>query len=353
MRICFAVSAMESGGAERVVSTLSAELIKKGHQVTIMMVSSTKTTSYYALDENVNLIALCEGKKKASNPIKRVSALRRYFNENKPDVVVAFLPHICIYTWLALKNTDIPYILSERNDPNQYSIIYKLLIQKAFKDANACVFQTHDALAWYRKHPKETDRVIFNSVGLTFVPEIKSNLVKKKTVLFVGRLDSQKNYKMLLNAFKMFLDIHQNYILDVYGDGPKKENFLSMVNVLGIQKNVRYHGKSRTWHKDEYDAGIYVSTSDYEGMSNSLEEAAALGIPCVATNCPIGGSAELATAFNNIILTKVNDEFDFLQGMEKAIDMKSCFEGVNIKVDKKTIVEEWLSLINTVLGEKR
>ena len=339
---------MESGGAERVVSTLSDELTKKGHKVVIVMVSAIERRSYYRLNSNVELIPLCEGMRKASNLVRRVSMLKNVLKEKKTDVVVAFLPHVCVYTWLALRNTNIPYILSERNDPNQYSKIYQFLIKQAFNKANACVFQTHDALSWYRNIPKDTDRVIFNIVGLTFVPEKMSNCKKKESVLFVGRLDQQKNYDLLLRTFKRFRELYPGYILDVYGDGPEKERFLSLISELGLQKHVKYHGKSTTWHMDEYNAGMYVSTSDYEGMSNSLEEAATLGIPCVATDCPIGGSAELAGVFNNIILCKVGDEDEFLNGMISAANMNCYFETINSRVSKDTIINEWLDLLSSV-----
>lgn len=348
MKICFAVSAMESGGAERVVSTLSNELSNRGYDVTIVMVSATFKKCYYELNTDVKLIALCENALKASNPFKRVKELRRFILNENPDVVIAFLPHVCVYTWLALKNSNIPYILSERNDPNQYSFIYKVLIRKAFSKANACVFQTHDALKWYRNVQKDTDKVIYNIVGLTYIPKIGSNVNKKKSVLFVGRLDPQKNYVMLLRVFKRFLNNNPDYILDVYGDGPDREQFLELIKALKLRESVVYHGKSSSWHEDEYNAGMFVSTSDYEGMSNSLEEAATLGIPCVATNCPIGGSAELASIFDNIFLCNVGDENAFLNGMQLAIENNCSFDGINKGVAKETIINEWINLLEKV-----
>lgn len=348
MKICFNVSAMESGGAERVVSTLSNELVKKGHNVSIVMVSAIECRSYYKLDSKVELIALCEGFKSTPNPIKRVQILKKRLLMQKPDVVIAFLPHICVYTWLACKDIDVPYILSERNDPNTYSLIYKILIRKAFEAASGCVFQTHDAMEWYRKEKKFSDRIIFNSVGLTYIPTIGSNKEKKKSVLFVGRFDAQKNYEMLLKSFKKFLIDYPEYILDVYGDGPERENFFSILHELKLNNHVCYHGKSNTWHRDEFSAGLYVSTSDFEGMSNSLEEAAALGIPCVATDCPIGGSAELAKIFDNILLCKVKDENSFVQKMKEAVSIPCYFNGVNSKISREVIVNEWLNLINDI-----
>ena len=352
MHICFTVSAMQTGGAERVVSTLSNELAVLGHKVTIIMVSVSQKESVYKLNENVELFALCEGYKNRVFPTKRVRILQRKVLDIKPDIVIAFLPHICVYTWAALKNTNVPFIVSERNDPNQYSKVYKLLIKQAFNKANGCVFQTHDELNWYRKKPRITDRVIFNVVGLTYTPEINENINKKQNVIFVGRIDAQKNYQLLLKAFSIFLDQHTGFVLDIYGDGPEKETFLSLASEMNLMDNIRYHGRSLTWHRDEFNAGMFVSTSDYEGMSNSLEEAATLGIPCVATDCPIGGSRELANVFDNIMLSPVGDAQLFANQMEKAFAMNVSFNGINEKVSKAVVVGQWLSLIEQLVSDR-
>ena len=352
MHICFTVSAMQCGGAEKVVSTLSNEFSGLGHTVSIIMVSENKDDTYYQLNLNVNLYALCKGSESRVNPVNRIKLLRKKILDIKPDIVIAFLPHICVYTWLALKDTCVPYITSERNDPNTYSLVYKVLIRNAFSDADGCVFQTHDALRWYRKKNKLTDRIIPNIVGLTYQPELHSNITKKRNVVFVGRLDEQKNFSMLLKAFSLFIINHPEYTLDVYGDGPEKDTFFSLANELGLLDFIRYHGRSSNWHMDEYNAGLYVSTSDYEGMSNSLLEAATLGIPCVATDCPIGGSKELSFFFHNILLSPVRDEQLFATQMEKALSMDVCFDGINENVSKPVIVKQWLALISQIVLDK-
>lgn len=349
MHICFTVSAMNCGGAERVVSTLSNELSERGHQVSIMMASANKKESFYDLTQQIELFALCEGYSKKVNPLKRIELLRKKYEELQPDIVISFLPHICVYTWLSLRNGKIPYILSERNDPNQYSILYKALIKKAFKTANGCVFQTHDAIKWYRKNAKDTDRVIFNAVGLTSVPPVDKLIERKKSVLFVGRIDEQKNYKMLLEAYKLFLEDNNEYVLDIYGDCPQEKIFYEYARKLGVEDKIHHHGKSSTWHKNEYNAGLFVSTSNYEGMSNSLQEAAALGIPCVATDCPIGGSKELSGIFNNIILSPMNDPKIFSRNMQSMLTDKTVFKGVNKLVMKDHITDKWIELIDVVM----
>ena len=351
MKIIFNVSAMQSGGAERVVSLLSAELAKRGHDVTILMVSTNQNDSFYKVDSNVSLVPLLNKETISSRFFERVKLIRQYCLSVSPDVVIAFLPHVCIYTFYALKKTGIPIILSERNDPNQYSPLYKMLLKSAFAKSDGCVFQTHDCLKWYRRRgQKASDRIIFNPVNLPFVPPAYLGAERKKSVLFVGRLDKQKNYDLGLRAFACFRKAHSDFSFDVYGDGPEKKNFFDLAHKLGLMDCLRYHGSAPDWQEREYNAALFISPSLFEGMPNSLLEAAALNIPCVATDCPIGGSKELSRLFDNIYL--VNNKCSerlFCAKMEEALLLSKPKTVINNRLSLSFIVDQWIGLIESVV----
>lgn len=351
MKIVFNVSAMNSGGAERVVSLLSDELCKRGHDVVILMLSSDKPYSFYQLNPQVTLTPLLSSNQKGTHFFRRVRILKDFYRRHKPDVVIAFLPHVCVYTYFALKRTKTPYILSERNDPNKYSYLYKKMLRKAFDSADGCVFQTTDCLNWYRKgKEKINDKVIFNPVNVCLPSTIDVNCNRKKNVLFVGRFDKQKNYQLLLKSFKLFALRHEDFILDIYGDGPERNSFFELAESLGISHKINYHGKNSNWHSLEFNSSIFVSTSIYEGMPNSLAEAAALNIPCVATNCPIGGSKELHNVFDNILLVENNcSEQVFSAKMEEALLLPcSTNKPISKKVCLTNVVDEWELLAKEV-----
>ena len=139
MRICFVCDTMESGGAERVIATLSNGFVTRGHDVTILMLSHEANSSFYSLDHRIKLLNLPE-KQKAF--LKKAKNLKRAILANKPDIVISFLSYVCIYTWWALRRTKIPYVVSERNDPNQRGKIKQYLLNKSFNRASGCVFQT-------------------------------------------------------------------------------------------------------------------------------------------------------------------------------------------------------------------
>lgn len=352
MKIVFNVSAMNSGGAERVVSLLSDELCKRGHEVSILMLSTDTPYSFYSINPRVALIPLLSAKKKCVRFFERVKVLKKFYKKNNPDVVIAFLPHVCIYTYFALKKAKIPFILSERNDPNQYSFIYKKLLRKAFDSANGCVFQTSDCLDWYRKGKRKiNDRVIFNPINIPTALTANVNFDRKKNVLFVSRFDKQKNYPLLLKSFQIFSLNHQDFVLDVYGDGPEKHQFFELAKNLNVLHKINYHGKRADWQFAEFNSSLFASTSIYEGMPNSLAEAATLNIPCVATNCPIGGSKELHNVFDNILLVENNcSEQTFSAKMEEALRLPHSTKAICKKVCLSYVADEWEQILKEVIN---
>ena len=73
-------------------------------------------------------------------------------------------------------------------------------------------------------------------------------------------------------------------------------------------------------HNQIVDAAAYVLSSDYEGISNSLLEAMAMGIPVISTDCPIGGSRMLIEHKKNGMLVPVGDKRALIEAMKYIIE---------------------------------
>ena len=347
MKIVFTCDTMGSGGAERVISNLSNAFVKKGHDVSIIMVSYGIKKSFYELNENISLIPLLADNNR-SHLFKRAKLLKDTIVSKKPDIVLSFLSHVCIYTWWALRNTKIPYIVSERNDPNMHSIIKKILLKKAYKRSAGSVFQTDDAMKWYGNIVENKCKVIYNPVALSNVP--LKEMVRQKKVLYVGRLEPQKNCFFLVEAFRRFHSIHNDYILKIIGDGSLKKDLCNYISSSGLIHCVNFVGINKDWQKTESDASMFLLTSDYEGMPNSLQEALCLGIPSVSTDCPIGGPKELQKLFPDyLFLSEVNNLDEYVQNMERCLTVKGVSPHIPNELQIDYIAEEWLSFIKGVI----
>lgn len=358
MNICFCSSAMIAGGAEKVIASLANYFVKLGHKVTILMVAGTKKESFYTLSEDINLIALCEGKKKASRPIKRVILLRKALKSLNPDIAISFLYHASIYSYFALLGTRIPLLVSERNNPKKVpsNFLIRLLRNYVFKNASGIVFQLDEAKQYFNGKYRRGE-VISNPVILNYHP-VDSLISRKKKIIYVGSDKKEKKRKLLYDVFSIFYKNNPDYILEVYGidsfDADKEH-----LKKNGIVDSVKYCGFVENWHALAFDATAFILTSDFEGMPNALLEAHTLGIPCISTDCPPGGPREILENGDGGILVEVGDAKKMAMELERlAADIKLQRKFSKKGMDNRTkynveaIGDKWLALIEEIIKNK-
>lgn len=354
MKICFTVDSMRSGGTERVVSVLANEFAKQGHDVSIIMVSSLQNETFFVL-ENVQLICLMDGFTKKVNALKRLMLLKKTLRHLKPDIVIACLPHIIAYTYFAVKNSGAKLIVSERNDPSKLSFKYKIILRYIFKHSSGNVFQTDMCRNWYGKNTAKLIDVIPNPIN----PKIAFKQVDNRNdvIVSVGRLVEQKNYPLLLDSFKRFVSEkqNQNYKLHIYGRGYLLDRLERYCKHIGIEANVSFMGTQEDWIGKEISSKMFILSSNFEGMPNSLLEAMASGIPCISTNCPIGGPSQLIQDGVNGLLVPVGDSNALYKAMIRLANEKlsnSISEANKFmykEFDGALIANRWISFISKVI----
>ena len=100
----------------------------------------------------------------------------------------------------------------------------------------------------------------------------------------VGRFTKQKNHKLLIKAFHIFLEKNKKYKLLIFGQGSEKKSLQKYISELGLRKNIEL----KNWQKDLSiyfnKAKIFISTSLYEGMPNALIESINHEIPSISTD---------------------------------------------------------------------
>lgn len=344
----FVCDTMGSGGAERVISILSNSFVADGHDVSILMIGTDASNPFYILNSKIKLLYLSKEK---IGFFKRSKRIRNIVTESKTDIVISFLSYVCIYVWWALRHTKIPYIVSERNDPNHRGILKQHLLNKSFKKAKGCVFQTEDAMNWYKKICEDKSIIIHNPVSLDYCPEKLPEI--KKQVLYVGRLNEQKNCFMLIESFIVFEQKHPGYTLKMYGNGPLEAELKKNIVENHLEDKIFIVSSSKTWQKDEYVSSLFVLGSKFEGMPNVLAEALSLGIPSVSTDCTIGGPKELKKMFPNLLVLSKDDEpSNFANAMEEALMIKRLVPETPEELKEENIVNKWLSFIDKVLVGK-
>ena len=175
-----------------------------------------------------------------------------------------------------------------------------------YPKANGFIFQTKEAQEYFPKKIQNKSTIIFNSLNPDFLID-RFKGVRDKEIVSVGRLAEQKNQELLIKAFAKFHQIHPEYELTIYGEGPLKEKLQNLVKDLNMEEFIKLPGIENDIKTKIYKASFFVLSSDYEGMPNSLMEALTLGLPCISTDCPCGGPKTLIEDGINGILTEVGN----------------------------------------------
>lgn len=292
MRVLIVMSSLLPGGAERVSLELASHLISSGHEVHIMIARRVKHSSgAYSAPRGV----ICHEAKwgtegKLTRPVVNLLLIKKLLCKLNPDWVISLgAQYRLISISGALDSHKV--LLSERNfPPERYMGRGLNFAREVYSRATRVVFQTEEAASYFPDLPKEKVRIIPNAIRFGGV-RWKGRDSKK--VAFVGRLVDQKNPDMLLRAFSLFHAEYPDYRLHVYGDGPLGRGMKELSRALGIDDAVAFHGQVSGVVEELSSSRMYVSTSNFEGISNSMLEALAIGVPAICTDCA-GGGARLA-----------------------------------------------------------
>lgn len=321
MKITVFIGGLTGGGAERVVCNLSNYLCEN-NDVTLLTMSETATAC--ELDGRIkrqSLLHKGEEKNYLLNNAKRWFRLRKFVKSYSADAYVVMLPDTINLLLMCRTLTSAPIVVSERCDPNTWfdsSFSRKYLMKHLYPKADGFVFQTEDAQKYYDGIITSNSVVIPNAINPEFVQEQYCG-ERKKTIVSVGRLTEQKNFSMLISAFAKISDKNKNHSLVIYGEGPQLEMLQQLAASFGISDRVIFPGYVNNIVDLVNDAGIFVLASNYEGMPNVLMEAMALGLPCISTDCPVGGPRFLIKDGENGLLLPVGNVEALAEAMDRVL----------------------------------
>lgn len=344
------------GGAEKSLVMLANQLSERGHEVTLL--SMTSNNNVYNLSNTVRYQYIDDkGSSKIATIFNRYFLLDKFFNENKADVVISFWFQIGVMAMLLSKKYKFKIVYSERTDPTgiEYNGINGLIRKFSFPFFDGFVFQTKGARNCFGEKIVKKSCVINNAI---FINQngLKIPKEKNKEIAAVGRLHRQKNFPMLINAFSLIADKYPEYNLIIYGEGELRNELVEQINNLGLQKRVILYGNTNDIYNKLLCAEIFVLSSDFEGMPNALMEAMALGLPCISTNCSPGGAAELIDNYENGILVDIGDYNELADKMDEVLNNNALKEKLSrnaIKIldthSTKEIYEKWERYIKELL----
>ena len=352
-KVIFALPNMASGGAERVVAILANQIVSKDIAVEIWLYYGK--ILHYNLDSRIGVKCL---QMSNSSIFKRTLILRRLLNVEKKKyklVFVPFLSSVLNISIFANLTVGIPLVACERNNPYLKGMGYfrKLINELPFMLADHCVFQTQDAREYYSRVRNKRCSILVNPVSPSSI--YWNGIVDPSKLISVCRLHKQKNLYMTLDVISILKKKYKDVHVDIYGDGELRDVIELEIKSRDLIGNVSLKGVSKDINSLLAKSSIFISTSDYEGISNSMLEAMSVGMPLVCTDCPIGGAAYMLKDGAGV-LTPVRDAVAFAKAVSDLLDNASHAVEIGLKAKEtiklytpEMISNKWLSIFNSLI----
>lgn len=357
MKISFFITTLGGGGAERVLTDLANYLANQGHSIEIAVLR--KSNIQYELNSSINVVFLPDYypcRKCTSKHFRETTISKKYLiSKTKDECVVAFLELPMLLSLHFKKKMKCKLIVSERSFPLYYSKLYQFALSRLIKRADAAVFQTNEARKWYKRY-KGTALIIPNAISKKFIDAGVSSL-QGNSILSIGRIDENKNHKLLIDAFSNINEKFPSCKLFIYGNGPLKVSLTEYVESLGLSDKIVFEGFCNDISSKLMNASMFVLTSKFEGMPNSLMEAMALGVPSITTDCfGNDGDFKLVEDGINALIVPKDDKKALSFAMEKVLQNKAFAAElaqnaikVRDKFSPNVIYRLWENLIESVL----
>lgn len=354
--VTFVIDSLGLGGAERVTSIL-ANYFCNGKKVNLIVYYPADKK--YNIDKRVNLINMnyVVEKNILKNIRQAIDVCSIISSFGKKQTVISLsCPSTNFYLSFVLKSiSHHNLILSERNAPQFYpsSWLGRICRNVSYEMSDYIVFQTNGAKSYFGKRIQKKGGVIYNPIKENLPLPFEGK--REKIIVNFCRLHPQKNLHLLIDAFCDFVKIEKEYRLFIYGEGPQKKELEEKINDLNLKDKIFICSYDVDLLEKIKNASMFVSSSDYEGISNSMIEAMAVGIPVICTDCPAGGAREMIENMNNGILVPVRDKNKMVEAMitlsknQKLAD-KIAKEAVKIrkKLNVNKICKEWEKIIMQV-----
>ena len=303
MRLLIFISSLSSGGAERVAANLANHWASIGWQVTVVTLSDG-TDDFYELSPSVQRFALGLLRESPNlfigmaRNLRRVVTLRWVLHQTKPSIALAMMDKANIL--LAIAAYGLPHIVaigSEHIHPPQMPLCrsWASLRRSAYSHLAAVTALTTESRDWLLRNTQVRKVAVIPNAVPWPLPKQAPLLTPqeflpsdRKMLLAVGRLNKQKGFDLLIDAFVQLAGKHPIWDLVILGEGSLRSLLVEKIKKAELENRVFLTGRVGNvgdWYKA---ADLYVLSSRFEGFGNSLAEALVYAVPSVSFDCDCG-----------------------------------------------------------------
>ncbi|TEA77538.1 glycosyltransferase family 4 protein [Allopusillimonas ginsengisoli] len=313
------IHSLAGGGAERVAADLGAFWVVRGYRVTVVTQEGADTDAY-PLHESVTRHVLGTAGASASRVggalanLRRVWRLRKLIRRERPSIVLGMMTTSSILAIIAARGQPCKVIATEHTHPPSQSLpdIWQRLRRWAYPQAATVVALTSGTAKWLEDNvPGSRLAVIPNAVRWPLQraePVVEPPPRRGRfRLLAVGRLHPHKGFGVLIRAFEMIAPYFPNWDLVILGEGPLRDALQAQIDDAELSERITLVGRIGNVSDWYMQSDLYVLSSQFEGLSNTLIEAMASGLAPVAFDCDTGPREIIRNGIDGVLVRPVQD----------------------------------------------
>jgi len=369
MKILYTIlGTFNSGGMERVLANKVNYWARIGYEITIVTTDQKNRLPYFKIDSSIRQIDLNIN---YTDDIDKGLLFRifSFFKKNKlhkkklRDILLEVQPDITI----SMFDNDASFI-TDIHDGSKKILEIHFSRYKRIQYNRSGIWKIIDKLRTKRdintvnKFDKfivltQEDRGYWDGVknigvipnANTFESNVLSNL-NHKQVLAVGRLDYQKGFDDLIKIWSIVSVKFPEWKLNIYGDGPLKEEFKALISSLDLTNSVNIYSPTKNIDQIYLNHSILAMTSRYEGLPMVLLEGQVFGIPLISYACKCGPKDIIVDGLNGYLISEGDiEQFSnqlmlLMESSELRIKMGEHSFSNSKNFAEKRIMDQWIFL---------
>ena len=377
MKILYSIAGTyNSGGMERVLANKANWLVEHGHEVVVVTTDQRGASAYFPMNNRIECYDLAinyeenNGKSFLNKLIhypfkqwKHKRCLTALLKELKPDVVISmfcndasFIPSIKDGSKKVLE------IHFSRFKRLQYGRkgLWRLADWWRYK-TDARVVSRFDKFVVLTHEDKEYWGNLRNMCVIPNARTFELNqpaTLEAKKVVAVGRLNHQKGFDRLINAWSIVDNVVSGWKLQIVGDGELREQLQYNIRELGLSNQINIGRAEKDMMSVYKDASILAMSSRYEGLPMVLLEAQAAGLPIVSFDCKCGPKDVIENGVDGFLVEDGDIEqlaqklLVLMQDANLRKQMGSAAYAHSERYSEERIMKQWTDLFDEVMGGK-
>jgi glycosyltransferase involved in cell wall biosynthesis len=323
--ITYLIPTLDRSGAEKQLALLACGLPKDRFQAEVIALTRSGPYEDDLRRAGVRVTVLAKRRKLDLGTLRE---LRRRLRDQPPDILHTWLFAANAYGRLALsRDRRFKVVVSERC-VDSWKATWQLWLDRRLISRTDCLLANSESVADFYKGegiPGSLISVIPNAVAAPPLPALsRSQLLSElslpsdaKLVGYVGRLAKQKQIETLLWGLQVLRQADDKSRMLIIGDGPEREQLEQYAREVECADFVRFLGHREDASSLLHHLDVFWLASGFEGMSNSLMEAMACGLPVIASDIP--PNCELIRHCEQGCLVNVGDGVGYAQYTAKLL----------------------------------